>query len=107
MTNQPSTPAATANGTLTQNTQRQSRRLSSTPPTIGPMLTPTACAAAMIPIARSCLSGPADWTRITMALALSIAPAKPSSVRSAISCGRSEAKPHHSESAANRAKPSR
>ncbi len=49
MTNQPSTAAATANGTLTQNTQRQSSKLSSTPPTIGPMLTPTACAAAMMP----------------------------------------------------------
>src|SRR5579859_4023147 len=50
-TNQPIPAPKTANGTVTQKIQCQPRLLSSTPPSAGPALTPTAWAAANTPIA--------------------------------------------------------
>ena len=96
---------ANANGTVIQNTQRQPSAASSTPPTTGPMLTPTAWAAAKIPIARPCLPGPAALTRMAMLLAPSIAPAAPSSARNAINWTRSEAIPHKAEASVNSENP--
>ena len=47
----PSSSAATANGTLTRNTEDQSNHSSSSPPASGPRPIPTAASAAQMPIA--------------------------------------------------------
>ena len=57
-TSQPIAAAASENGTLTQNSQRQSKASSSRPPRAGPALTPIAWAAAKMPMARAFRAGP-------------------------------------------------
>ena len=103
----PRTAPARANGTVTQKIERQPNVASSTPPSVGPRLRPTACAAAMIPSAFPRLAAPAAATRMTTLFAPSIEPPIPCRTRKAIRSGRLWSEADKAENRPNRAKPQR
>jgi len=96
-----------AKGTVTQKIQRQPSVPKSTPPSAGPMLKPTACAADMIPRACPRLAGPAAATRMTTLLAPSKAPLMPCRTRKPMRTGRLVARPHKADQRPNNANPAR